>query len=137
LFAQIEYGLKQLGFVRAKDRGVEVKWDEFANDCGKIVMQDTEDELASARDYLFKYPPQRQKLSNGSLGWEAVSKSERSSQALFGHIRRIRNNLYHGGKMHNGQWTDPDRTRTLLRNSLLILKALKEKDDQLRDKIEG
>lgn len=41
-------------------------------------------------------------------------------QALFGHIRRIRNNLHHGAKF-NGTWFVPERSQKLISSALEIL----------------
>lgn len=40
-------------------------------------------------------------------------------------IRRVRNNLFHGGKF-NGEWFEPERSEALMRNALIILRACGE-----------
>ena len=40
---------------------------------------------------------------------------------LFLLIRRVRNNLFHGGKF-NGKWFEPERSEALLQHGLVILR---------------
>ena len=89
-----------------------------------------------ARQYLFDQPPKLQVWVDGSVQWAQMNTSERSVQALFGNIRRVRNNLYHGGKF-NGRWIDPDRSRELIGKTLIILTALVERDASLKEAIHG
>jgi hypothetical protein len=52
--------------------------------------------------------------------WKEVPNEDHSVQALFSHICRTRNNLFHGAKF-NESWFDPERSNSLLRKSLAIL----------------
>ena len=65
-----------------------------------------------------------------------MSSSDRTAQGLFGHLRRVRNNLYHGGKF-NGRWIAPDRSRDLIAHSLTLLEALVKHDTNLKNAIYG
>jgi len=137
LFAQYEYALKVMQFARSGSGDqAEPNWDRFANEIGHLVMENPEEELKKAIDYIFEHPPKKQVLSNGALTWQEMPNNERSPQILYSHIRRVRNNLYHGGKF-NGRWFDPDRSEELIGKSLLILNSLKEKHAQLSDAIHG
>jgi hypothetical protein len=137
LFAQYEYALKAMGYGSAGKKGqAEPTWDRFANEIGIRIMAVNEEPVATARQYILEQPPKRQIWVGGAVEWEVVGNSDKSVQALFGHLRRVRNNLYHGGKF-NGRWIDPDRSRELIGNSLLILEALLERDDRLQEAIHG
>jgi hypothetical protein len=70
--------------------------------------------------YILENPPMRQVVENGQIVWQEVSSSEKSVKALFGHIRRIRNNLHHGAKF-NATWFAPARSQKLISNALEIL----------------
>lgn len=50
---------------------------------------------------------------------------KKSSQKILILIRRVRNNLFHGGKF-NGEWFEPERSEALMRNALIILRACGE-----------
>jgi hypothetical protein len=137
LFAQYEYALKVLGYAKAgKQNQAEVEWDRFSADIGKTILNDEDPRVVEARQYIFEKPPKRQIWVNDAIDWAEVPNNERSSQILYSHIRRVRNNLYHGGKF-NGRWIDPDRSRELLSGSLLLLEKLVATNAQLSDAIHG
>lgn len=127
LFAQYESALKENGFFKADNSGnVIVDWDRFAN---HIVGKNFKSELGPsdfAAEYILDNPPMRQIVVDEKVVWAAVPAIDKSVQILFGHICRVRNNLFHGAKF-NGSWFDPDRSKLLLKNSLLILSKFKEK----------
>jgi hypothetical protein len=137
LFAQYEYALKAMGYATAGRNGqAEPDWDRFANQVGAPIMDVLDQDLAVARQYILEFPPKRQIWVNNEVQWEEVPNLERSPQILFSHIRRVRNNLYHGGKF-NGSWINPDRSRELIGKSLHILKALVPLDTRLSEAIHG
>lgn len=137
LFAQCEYALKAMGYGRAGNADVaEPDWDRFANEVGTLLLQAESPDIVAARTYLFENPPKRQVWVNGNVAWAAVPNVERSAQILVAHIRRVRNNLYHGGKFH-GRWIDPDRSSELISKSLLLLEHLVNTHAGLLEAIQG
>jgi hypothetical protein len=137
LFAQYEYALKAMRFARSGSGGqAEPDWDRFANETGHLIFDEASEELTDAINYLFEHPPKKQIIYEGALAWQPVPNNERSPQILFSHIRRVRNNLYHGGKF-NGRWFDPDRSEQLINKSLVVLSALREKHAELAEAIYG
>jgi len=66
--------------------------------------------------------------AKGDIIWIEVSNKERSVQILFGHISRIRNNLFHGAKFHE-TWFDPMRSEQLLRHGLIVLRHFRQLAD--------
>ncbi len=127
LFAQYEFTLKENGFFHADRSGnVIVDWDSIANKViGKSFKDDLGD-LASAAESLLDQPPKRQMVEGGRVVWVDVPATDKSVQILFGHISRVRNNLFHGAKF-NGTWFDPTRSETLLTNSLSVLERFRQK----------
>lgn len=137
LFAQYEYALKAMKYARSGTGGqAEPEWNRFSNEIGRLVLDEAEGDLLEAIDYLFDHPPKKQVLQDGVLSWQQVNTRERSPQILFSHIRRVRNNLYHGGKF-NGRWFDPDRSEELIGKSLMVLLALKTRHNALAEAIHG
>lgn len=137
LFAKYEYALKAIGFGLAGNKlAAEADWDRFSNEVGAKVLAVTDGSVQSAIKYIFEHPPKRQVWVNGSVEWEQVTNTERSAQILFAHIRRARNNLYHGGKF-GARWIDPDRSQELLKASLHILEAQVHLDARLIEAIHG
>lgn len=137
LFAQCEYALKAMGYGRAGNaNAAEADWDRFANEVGIALIQEQSEDVVEARTYLLEKPPKRQVWVNGSVDWTVVPNNERSAQILFAHIRRVRNNLYHGGKF-NGRWIDPDRSEELISKSLLLLQHLVNTNVLLREAVQS
>lgn len=136
LFAQYEWALKAMGHVFAhRQTGAAMgDWNSFCNASGAQVLTLQQADARAAIEYLFTTPPKLQVYVDGKLDWRPVSGGPHTAQALFGHIRRIRNNLYHGGKF-NGVWLEPERNGELIRHALAILASLLEEDDQLRQAI--
>jgi hypothetical protein len=135
LFAQYEYALKVMGYVKAGKSGqVEPDWDRFANSVGAQLLEMRAPKVVAAIEFLFNTPPKRQVFVNNQLEWRDVDSPDRSAQSLFGHIRRVRNNLYHGGKF-NERWFAPDRSRTLIEHTLVLLDALAKSNEALREAI--
>lgn len=123
LFARYEATLKDREFYTAgTNNRVNLDWDRFSNEViGRGFLDDLGDHSISAR-YILDQPPMRQTLNEANkIIWSEVDNSDQSPQALFAHIRRIRNNLYHGAKF-NGTWFDPERSSELLQHALVILK---------------
>jgi hypothetical protein len=127
LFTQYESSLKEKGFFVSGGKKVIVDWDRFANEViGNNFIDDLGDKAEFA-NYILSKPPKRQNVNeNGNIVWQVVSNENKSVQSLFGHISRVRNNLYHGAKF-NDSWFDPDRSKRLLESSLEILERFKEK----------
>ncbi|MEQ9106824.1 MAG: hypothetical protein RLO04_05110 [Limnobacter sp.] len=137
LFAQYEYALKAMGYGRAgRLKAAEVDWDRFANEIGIALIRSQDHAVVEARTYLLDHPPKRQVWINNSVDWAVVPSVDRSAQSLFGHLRRVRNNLYHGGKF-NGRWIDPDRSEELITRSLALLQHLVRDNQDLREAIHG
>lgn len=137
LFAQFEYALKALGYGRAGNAdAAEADWDRFANEVGQALLREEMLEIVEARNYLFDLPPKRQVWIGGAVYWRIVPNTERSPQILFAHIRRVRNNLYHGGKF-NGRWIEPDRSEELVTKALLLLQHAGRIDTKLREVLSG
>lgn len=73
--------------------------------------------------YILDHPPKKQIIADGVLTWSvsAPDTDLRSDRVLI-YVRRVRNNLFHGGKF-NGRWFEPERSELLLRHSLTILRT--------------
>lgn len=122
VFTRFEYALKEIGYAEpARNNDINVLWDRFVNDhlgpqFFKLVR---ETQIAST---LLERPPSRQVIQNGVLNWEK-STPPSSTQDLFGAVRRVRNNLVHGGKSGD---EDSDRNAELVADALdVLLEALR------------
>ena len=70
------------------------------------------------------------------LCWQDVNNCTKNATSLFRHIRRVRNNLFHGGKF-GGNWLEPDRSKLLLTYSLMILNELIKLNARLSEAIKS
>jgi hypothetical protein len=119
LFAMYEYKIKDLTYWIANNENTTFKidWDKFVNE--KIFLNDQEKEDIKTL-YITKHPPMKQVVKDNELQWKSVSPRDKSKIALFGHIRRVRNNLYHGGKFDDS-WEHRERNRKLIFDAVNIL----------------
>lgn len=118
-FARCEYCLKAVGFVVA-GRDAKADWGMFS-DSVVGVFESPSEQLALAIQYYLKSPPKKQVVREGSLHWDHSPPTARSqADLILLLVRRVRNNLFHGGKF-NGHWFAPQRSRDLLRHGLIIL----------------
>lgn len=132
LFAQYEWALKAMGHVYPHQRtgGASADWNSYSKAGGACVLKLQQAEAQAAIEYLFTSPPKLQIYADGKLDWKPVVGGTRTADVLFSHIKRIRNNLYHGGKF-NGTWLEPERNGELIRHALVILEALHTEDEEL------
>lgn len=118
-FARIECALKASGFHNG-DGDAKANWDTFANSIANNLENDSH--LSNAIDYMSRNPPKKQVIANGILAWDTASVHPHKTHELLLCVRRVRNNLFHGGKF-NGHWFAPERSRVLIQHSLSILEA--------------
>lgn len=118
-FARMEYALKAAGFHNGEGKA-EPNWDKFA--CTVQGMLEHDEKAAEAIKYMKGQPPKKQIVRNGLLEWEVAMPDANETHELLLCVRRVRNNLFHGGKF-NGHWFAPERSETLLRHSLSIIEA--------------
>ncbi|MFN8491000.1 MAG: hypothetical protein U0350_25625 [Caldilineaceae bacterium] len=119
-FARFEYALKATQFHRG-DGEAKPNWDMFADSIAQVIEEPSSQLLTDALDYLLNNPPKKQIIRSGLLEWEAKPPSANSKARLvFLYIRRVRNNLFHGGKF-NEHWFEPERSEQLIQHSLAVL----------------
>ena len=121
VFARYEFALKAAGFANGGDRKVEAAWDIYAKSIDGAFARLNCPELAAAVEYLIKQPPKKQVLIRGKVQWRDAPpdpKTLRAEQVLL-MVRRVRNNLFHGGKFLPGG----DRDQVLVNHALVVLKA--------------
>lgn len=99
-FAAFEQALKAAGFNRG-DGPAKPDWMTFA-DVDEVLeeFQDRDSRIAEDVQLLIEDPPRQQKVQNGNLNWEVADPSQDTlSKTALVYVRRVRNNLFHGGKM--------------------------------------
>ena len=79
------------------------------------------------RSIFSQTPPKKQAINkDGKIIWKEVPNKDQSVQALFGHICRMRNNLFHGAKF-NDTWFAPERSKSLLSQGIIVLEHFAKK----------
>jgi hypothetical protein len=122
-FARTEFALKNSGFVKGDNTKASPDWDSFAASIKDKFYKGENDNLERAVNYIMDNPPMRQILRLNGLMWEANFPNGNLSEIeiLLILIRRIRNNLFHGGKHNFDLFEDTERTTRLLKSSLIII----------------
>ena len=126
---RLEFALKDLGYCKlGRGQAAEVTWDKYANEkLGQPFL-----EKIRTSEYavvLIETPPKKQVVGqSGNLSWVPVG-AVTSVQDLIGSLRRVRNNLFHGGKSG-----DPDgaRNAALFTGALYVVDQILRDDDDLR-----
>jgi len=122
LFARFEYALKAAGFHNGRG-DAKPDWRAFAESVARNFEQIDDKAFAEAVAYIKARPPKKQIIKDGLLEWdESAPKTDLEADCLLIYVRRVRNNLFHGGKF-NGRWFAPERSDVLLRHSMTILRA--------------
>jgi hypothetical protein len=120
VFARAEYALKAAGFA-VGGTNVRADWPRFAASITAAFEAPGEPGFAEAVGYILAHPPRRQVLRDGLLEWDDTAPGAAShADLVLAYVRRVRNNLFHGGKF-NGHWFAPQRSGELLTFSLIIL----------------
>ena len=130
-FARFEYALKAAGFYQhatPHDDAAKPDWTAFARSVRDALNNPADADLREAVEYILGHPPQKQIIRDETLDWrEALPPTTPGDRAdlVLMLVRRVRNNLFHGGKF-SAQWFDPTRSEQLLRHSLTILRGCLE-----------
>ena len=120
VFARFEYALKAAGFHDGEGEA-KPNWQKYACSIGSTLEKPDTKELEEAIQYILKHPPKKQVVRNDVIVWDEVEPDHISrTDLILLYVRRVRNNLFHGGKFH-GHTFEPVRDYDLLRHSLTIL----------------
>lgn len=123
-FARCEYALKSGGVAKGNGSKVEPNWEGFADSIHERFSEVTDVTFRQSVAFLLAEPPRKQVLLNGRLSWKnapprATDSTARQALML---VRRVRNNLFHGGKIWSPDHYGPrNRDEQLVRASLEIL----------------
>lgn len=125
VFARSEYALKAAGFVDGNEKKVKADWNAFAKAIANDFDPSKSRDLRTAVDYLLTNPPKKQVLKNNTLEFYDAppDKNQSQTQQVLLMVRRVRNNLFHGGKFLPVPTGDPDRDKLLVQHSLTVLRA--------------
>lgn len=127
-FSKFECALKQAGYKSWNEEKKELSpnWRMFAGDIApefdKQGAEPQEGILNEAVRYFLDNPPKKQVLKDGQIDWKDVEYNGGSKlRWLIDAIKRVRNNLFHGGKYPFSPIEEPARDSMLLTYGLVIL----------------
>ncbi|MEQ8899292.1 MAG: hypothetical protein RID23_19595 [Roseovarius sp.] len=136
IFMRLEFALKALKYCyqpEEKAQKVNIDWESYAN--AKLGEDFFARMVASRKaDALINNPPQTQVTEcDGALGWKKVGRAK-SVNDLLASVRRVRNNLFHGGKHGDA---DCDRNPELVSEALFVIDEILKCDSDLHDMFAG
>jgi len=134
IFSRFEYALKRSRYTKGDEKSVEANWTKFGNDVKEVFHKTSCPELTEAISYLKENPPKKQVLKNNTLDWDCPEEKQ-DIQRLIDAVKRVRNNLFHGGKypLPAEPVTDPSRNRELIKHSITVLKYLLYSSDKVKN----
>ena len=106
-FARVEYALKAAGFHYGEGEA-KPNWDKFSSSVGGLLEKDPA--IAAAIKYMIEKLPKKQVIRNQLLEWEEAIPNASKTHEILLCVRRVRNNLFHGGKF-SGHWFAPERSK--------------------------
>ena len=135
VFARSEYALKAGGFARDIKGHAEADWNAFADAISKSFDPSKSQDLSTAVNYLLTNPPKKQVMRNNKVEFSeaAPEKNQSKAQQVLVMVRRVRNNLFHGGKFLSAPTGDDQRDEILVQHSLTILRACIKLHNQVNE----
>lgn len=134
-FARLEYSLKRTRYLTGSNARPQPDWDSFARDHDSHFRTNQTHGLSESVEYFRRTPPRKQIRTDQGITWSEPLHHKTSIpelEWLLTCVRRVRNNLFHGGKFPMIPIAEPSRDRSLLHHSLTILNASLELDSEVR-----
>jgi hypothetical protein len=122
-FSRFEYALKRSGYHGQEGKAAQADWDRFENALTDLPAADIAFVLKCG-NYILAKPPKKQVVTGNGMSWEESAPTASEMKTLIIYVRRIRNNLFHGGKFPEGSVHDVARDTDLLRSGVSVLTAL-------------
>lgn len=136
LFSRFEYSLKATMF-HYGNGDAKAHWGDFAQSINADFMSCENEDVKSACCYILANPPKKQIIENRTIKWSSIEpRSNCETDLILLYVRRVRNNLFHGGKF-NGNWFEPERSEELLTSSIKILSYACCLNEQVKEAFEN
>ena len=121
VFSRFEYALKATGFCKTGQFAAP-DWSRFQKCIGANLSGCDDHEVVNAIQFLIAHPPQVQKVEGGRVVFRPVDlRGNNDGKRAIEAARRVRNNLFHGGK--HTPHSPRERDEKLISCSLLVLQA--------------
>jgi hypothetical protein len=124
MFSRYEYAMKAAGHVHAgSGDAAEPDWAYIDQALRELVNKELE-RLQEEAGTLVTDPPRKQVYRNGTLHFAPTGSAGDAAANLTVWLRRVRNNLFHGGKYSREFVLLDGRSRELIRCSISLLNGL-------------
>jgi hypothetical protein len=139
VFSRMEYALKSTRYAIGDEKYVEPAWDTFANDIDDAFFKVLDPEVVLARNYLLAHPPTKQTLAGNRVAFtdQTINTSQKQTQQLLLMVRKVRNNLFHGGKYLPQGEQETGRNHLLVQYALTVLLTCSKLDQEVCNSFEG
>ncbi len=135
-FTRMEYALKESGdFADGDANGVQAAWDRFANNVDLAFRNIADKEFQAAVHFLLAEPARKQILTG--FGPLVLDPNQTKAQRALLVVRRVRNNVIHGGKIQPEGEKEIGRNEKLVACALTVLRRATELNDKVRTKFHG
>jgi hypothetical protein len=97
-FSRFEYALKAAGKAKAgAGDAAEANWQEV-EEALRHADAERVSRVRAKAGILLTDPPRKQVFTDGQLNWRSAGPAGDEAQNLVAAVKRVRNNLFHGGK---------------------------------------
>lgn len=134
IMMRLEFALKDQGYIKGNTgSAAEVAWDKYAKEkLGKPFFDKIK--KTGRAEVLISKPPKRQTVNaDSTLCWKQANQAQNITDLIM-YLRRVRNNLFHGGKSGD---PDSDRNAELFENSLFVIDEVLKFDFDLKTSFTG
>lgn len=134
IFARFEFALKMAGYASMSGRLVKIHWRDFAvsQQVGPAFLAELQ--AAGICPLMLTDPPKAERIIDGVYSFDDQTANPSNVGELFEMVRRVRNNLFHGGKYFDD---DMERSRLLVEEAIEILLLACERHDEVKARFEG
>lgn len=141
-FSRFEYALKKSGYLKCPEDGKKAKpdWGMFADSVADHLTAPPSGPLQAAIDYLQSSPPKVQYIKDGMPEFEDAHPSgETGARLVLSRVCQVRNNLFHGAKGFQPEWSDgnPLRDQELMLCCVTILESCLDANDKIKQAYRG
>ena len=130
VFARFEFALKEAGYVSGARGYSEPDWRRFGREVAAAFQPPTAEESA-AFDVPTTQPPLRQVFRDNRLTWEPMPLRGPPVVRALEAAKRVRNNLFHGGK--HTPHSPEGRDAALVSAALTLLNACLQRHERVRE----
>lgn len=132
-FSRFECALKNTPGYLKGGRYAEPDWSAFEKSIRDHFKMDFSKKITESVDYILSDPPRKQINNDGVLAWREsrLDDNAPTTQKLVEYIKRVRNNLLHGGK-YNGIYTNESRNYKLINYSIFLLDYFLELNTEVK-----